>query len=367
MRALGVIFSNIHEKDIMPLTARRTLASVPFGGRYRLIDFVLSNMTNSGIIKAGVITKANYQSLMQHLESGKNWDLSRKNGGLYILPPFGVDDNKKLYSSRMEALSNSSHFIRNTDEDVVVMSDCDNVCNIDFGKVLEYHERNAADITVIYRKKDLGENDGKFRTVFDLADDGRIKRAYVEKRKGVQNVYTNMVVINRELLLRIIERGVVHFTRQILDEGAAEYRIFGYRFDGYFAGIDSLPNYYKHSMELLNREVSEELFYSGGAHIYTKVRDSAPCMFGSQAYISNSIIADGCEIEGEVSNSILFRGVKIKRGVKVIGSILFQNTTVESGSTLNCVIADKDARILEGRLLSGHETQPFFVAKGSTI
>ena len=153
MKSVGIIFSNIHDKDINELTATRTLASVPFGGRYRLIDFVLSNMVNSGINDVGVITKYNYQSLMNHIGSGKSWDLSRKHGGIMILPPFGKQTAQtKVYSSRFEAISNAAYYLRDKTEDYVVMSDCDNVCNIDYMDVIKFHEKNNADITVVYRK-----------------------------------------------------------------------------------------------------------------------------------------------------------------------------------------------------------------------
>ncbi len=369
MKTLGIIFGNLHDGDVGELTVKRSIASIPFGGRFRLIDFVLSNMVNSGITKVGVITKTNYQSLMDHVGSGKHWDLSRKNGGLIILPPHGAGDTD-LYNHRLGALKNIEPFIRHSDEEYVVLSDCDNVCNINLANAVQAHIDNHADITVVARKKELTNK--KPRTIIETDKDGRVTKVInTDKASGEKTVFANIFVMNRKFLLYILENsaelGYTSFSKDVLVRGAKDYRIFAYIQDGYFANIDSLSNYYKHSLELLNKDIRDELFYRDGANIYTKVRDSAPCKIGSEASISNSLIADGCVIEGEVRNSILFRGVKVAKGAQITNSIVFQDTVVGGDSTLNCVIADKQVTILEGRTLSGHETHPYFISKHAVI
>ena len=369
MKTLGIIFSNLHDKDVGELTAVRSLASVPFGGRFRLIDFVLSNMVNSGITKVGIITKMNYQSLMDHVGSGKHWDLSRKNGGLIMLPPYS-DREMSLPKHRFDALKNISSFISHSDEDYVIVSDCDNVCNINFSDVVQSHIENHADITIVVRNKDL-EN-SKSRTLVNLDSDGRVVDVInTDKKRGKSMVFCNILVMNRKFLLHILENSVElnynSFSKDVLVRGAKEYRIFAYIQNGYFANIDSLSNYYKHSLELLDKNIRDELFYRDGANIYTKVRDSAPCKITESAQVANSLIADGCVIEGEVRNSILFRGVKVAAGAKVFNSIVFQGSEIGKNSLLNCVIADKRVTILEGRTLSGHETHPYFIAKSAVI
>ena len=161
MSVVGLIFSNIHDGNIPELTVKRTIASVPFCGRYRLIDFALSNMVNSGINKVGIITKSNYQSLMDHIGSGKDWDLARHSGGLYILPPFGVHDNNSLYTTRLEALKNVMGFLSKSTEEYVVMSDSDMVCNINFREIIKEHAARNADITMVYSPKKKKEIDGQ--------------------------------------------------------------------------------------------------------------------------------------------------------------------------------------------------------------
>lgn len=370
MKTMGIIFGNLHDKDVGELTAVRSLASVPFGGRFRLIDFVLSNMVNSGITKVGIVTKTNYQSLMDHVGNGKHWDLSRKNGGLIVLPPYGDGGNMDAFKSRFGLLKNIRPFISHSDEEYVVVSDCDNVCNINLADVVQAHIDNHADITVVARNKQLVNN--KPRTIFETEADGRVVNVKnTERELGERTVFANMFVMNRKFLLNIIdnaeEYGFQSFTRDVLGRGASKYRIFAYMMTGYFANIDSLSNYYKHSLELLDKNIREELFYRDGANIYTKVRDSAPCKISDTATVRNSLIADGCVIDGEVSGSILFRGVKVAKGAKVVNSIVFQGSVIGNNSTLNCVIADKLVTILDGRTLSGHETHPYFIAKSAII
>lgn len=369
MKTMGIVFSNIHDRELGELAAKRTLASVPFGGRYRLIDFPLSNMVNSGISKVGIITKSNYQSLMDHVGSGKHWDLSRKNGGLVILPPFGEEMNG-LYNSRFEALKNITHFLKRSEEAYVVMSDCDCICNADFADIVRRHVEHNADITVVYRNKDIRPD--KERTVLDIDKDGRVTKVSVSnKMSGVKSVYTNICVMNRLFLLNILENsaelGYKSFSKDVLGKGCKNYHICAYEYKGYFASIDSMANYFKHSLELLDKQKRDSLFNSDGANIYTKVRDSAPCRLEDTSIVQNSLIADGCVIEGTVINSILFRGVKVAKGAVVKDSIVFQESEIAQNSRLNCVIADKQVRILENRELSGHATHPYYIAKNVVI
>lgn len=371
MKALGIIFSSIHERDIPELTKVRTLASVPFGGRYRLIDFVLSNMVNSGITNIGIIAKYNYQSLMDHVQSGKNWGLARKNGGLTILPPFNDVSGGGVYNNRFEAIKSVGSFIRHNEADYVVMSDCDIVCNFDFSQAIEEHEKNGADITMVCRKKDVEESD-KYRMVVEKDESNRVTKVIMNDNdiKGEKIVYTDLMIINRRLLLYIIDNsdkwGIKSFSRDILSN-TKDYKIYAYEHDGYYAAVNSLIDYYRHSMELLDPEVVKELFYKGGAEIYTKVRDSAPAKFTETAKVTDSMIADGCTIEGEVENSIIFRNCHIAKGATVKNSIIMQNAKVDAGSTLNCVIMDKNAHVLDNRLLSGHPTHPYYIEKDSEI
>jgi len=353
------------------------MASVPFGGRYRLIDFPLSNMVNSGISKIGIITHYNYQSLLDHIGTGKDWDLARRSGGIKILPPFitayDAKASNSLYSTRLEALLGVTNFISRCTEDVLVLSDCDIICNIDLSKVLAQHEETGADITVVTKRVDGGNFSAERHSVMVLGDDGRILDCseYSPNIEGSFDVSTNIMVITRRYLITVLNDAAAHgytsFFRDIIarNVGKADFR--AYRYEGYYSLIGNLPGYFETSMSLLNPEVRGELFEIAERPVFTKVRNSAPTSYAEGAKVSNSIVADGCVIEGEVENCVVFRGVKVGKGTVVRNSILLQDTYVGENVNLNCVITDKNAVIRDGRNLSGHETMPFYIGKGIMV
>ena len=370
MRAVGIIFTNIHDKNIPELVRIRTLGSIPFGGRYRLIDFPLSNMVNSGIDTVGIITKNNYQSLMDHVGSGKDWDLARKDGGLILLPPFGDLGNNSLYTSRLEALKGITNFLTRADEEYVVMTDCDSVCRMNFNEILDYHIRNRADITLVYKKKVPDVSSEEASTTFTLFENRITSISRGDDTDGEEaNVFTNVFIMKKSLLLSIvidsISRGKRHFMTDIIANNLKSMRIYGYEHKGFFAGITSFQAYYDSSMALLKPENRAELF--GDRSVFTKVRDSAPTKYGYNPTVRNSLIADGCTVEGKVENSIIFRGVKVGKGAIVRNSIIMQNTVIGEGATLNCIIADKNVSIKDRRVLSGAEDHPFYIGKGIMV
>ena len=367
--AVGIIFSNMHEENVPELVRKRTIASIPFGGRYRIIDFQLSNMVNSGITTVGLVTNNNYRSLIDHLGSGKDWDLARKDGGIILLPPFS-EKSGKLYTNRLEALSSMTSFLNKRQEEYVVLTDCDSVAKFDISDVIAYHESKNADITLVTRYGEI-ERKNDYMLV-NANEDGRVDEIkiapHVENGEKVE-FYVNLMVVNRQFLLNIVEDSLTHgyksFTRDVIAKQLNSLKIYRYLFNGYYAGIDSMAAYYKRNMELLNKEVRDELF--GDRDIYTKVRDSAPSKYGSEAVVKNSLISDGCEIEGTVENSILFRGVKVEKGAVVRNSIIMQDNIICANSTLNCVITDKNVVVGNRRTLSGCDELPFFVQKGTRL
>lgn len=371
MDAVGIIFSNIHDGNVPELTTGRTMASIPFCGRYRLIDFALSSMVNSGLTKVGVITKSNYQSLMDHVGSGKDWDLARRHGGLIILPPFGVQESNKLYSTRLEALKTVTGFLAKSTEEYIVMSDSDAVCSMDYMPMLEAHKKKQADITLVYVKQKAKNLNGTNNALLKLDDDGRVKDIAFDppRVKGDALLYTNVCVLRKDLLLNLIADATAHnkrhFGADILAAGLNRLRIYGFCHDGYYVKIDSMQSYYEENLKLLDTERRHKLFASGG--IYTKVKDSVPTKYGNNAIVKNSMIADGCVIEGEVYNSVIFRGVKVGRGSVIRNSVLMQGTLVGENALVNCIITDKNVIVKDRRELSGCETHPFFISKGSVL
>ncbi len=367
---LGLIFANMHDSTISDLTKLRTMGSVPFGARYRLIDFTLSNMVNSGINTVGVITKANYQSLIDHLGSGAEWDLSRKTGGLHLLPPYG-HINGGLYRGRLEALAGVIDFIRHCDAEYVLISDTDVICNLDFKKVVESHEETGADITVVYTKMVCDAERTRTKTLLSVNDSGKVYDVLVRPEiSGEHNVSLNMFVMKKEFLQNLVidmaGKSLYSFEVDVLQHMLPDLNVYGYRFDGYTTQIDCIKTYFNANMELMNPIVRKELFNSDDP-IYTKVRDEAPAKYGLDSKCKNSIVADGCIIEGTVENSVLFRGVKIGKNAVVRNCILMQDTQVGEKCEMNYVITDKDVLIGNYRSIGGTETYPIFVGKRASV
>ena len=377
MSAAGIIFSNIHDANIPELTRNRTMASVPFGCRYRLIDFTLSNMVNSNINNVSVITHYNYQSLMDHIGSGKDWDLARRSGGIKILPPFitaYANSSNSLYSTRLEALKSVYNSISKITDDYVVLSDCDVICNIDLKDMIRNHSESGADVTIAVKNVHLTKEKAKINVVFDSDENGRITdvKAGLTNFEGDADINLNIMVMHRQYLQEIILDAIAHnytsLTKDILLKNVNRRVYRTYRYDGYFACISSSQDYYTSSMELINdSSVRAQLFGVKNRPIYTKVRNSAPTYYSPDAKVKNSLIADGCQIFGEVENSIIFRGAKIGKGTVVKNCILFQDTFTGENVKLNCVIADKNVVIRDNKNLSGDETLPFYLAKGKMI
>lgn len=376
MSVVGIIFSNIHDKNISELTRMRTMASVPFGCRYRLIDFTLSNMVNSGITHVGVITHYNYKSLMDHIGSGKDWDLARRQGGIKILPPYitaFANNQNSLYTTRLEALKSINSFIAGCTEDYVVLSDCDVICNIDLDAMIKRHIESDADATFAIKSSYIDSSERSRISVVEYDKDGRITdiAEHTGYLGGFKDINLNIWVMRRKYLEDIVQDAIAHnynnFTTDVITRNlnSSDFRV--YKYDGYFASVNSLTDYYFCSMDLLNADTRKSLFGEKNRPVFTKVRNSPPSIYSEDAVVRNSLIADGCVIEGTVEHSILFRGVKVGTGTHIKNSILMQDTLTGENIYLNCVITDKNVVIRDGRVLSGHETRPFYIDKNSYV
>ncbi len=378
MNAAGIIFSNIHDKSIADLTQKRTMAAVPFGCRYRLIDFPLSNMVNSGITDISIITHYNYLSLMEHIGSGKDWDLARRHGGVRILAPYVTayaNYKNDLYNSRLEALLSIHHSIAHMKEDYVVLSDCDGICNIDLKDMIDQHIESGAVLTMAVKRIPITPSNVDQNIIVSSDENGEITDLSVHPAfydKAVADVNINIWVISRSFLLNALMNAQAHgytsFSQDIIRRSIGRDRMRIYRFDGYYANINSIRDYYHYSMELTrNSTIRRDLFDNAKRPILTKVRNSAPAQYMGSAKVSNSLVADGCIIEGTVENSILFRGVKVGKGSVVKNSILFMDTYVGENVSLDCVIADKYVLFHDDVALAGHPELPFCVEKGRSL
>lgn len=367
---LGLVFANMHDTTLGDMTKNRTMGSVMFGGRYRLIDFPLSNMVNSGISEVGVITKSNYQSLLDHLGSAREWDLARKKGGLYILPPFGNVEST-LYRGRIEALCGAMSFIKHSRAKYVILSDCDVVTNIDYKPIVAAHIESGADITAVAHTGVYSSDDIKTSTVFNVDADKNVTSVLINPDiSGTCTTSLNVFVMSMDFLIETVNdamaRGNVSFERNILQEKCRELKIKIYEYDNYFSKLNSPESYFKSNMALLEPENARKLFVPKRS-IYTKVSDNAPVKYDLDSKVSNSLIADGCIIEGEVENSVLFRGAKVGKGAKVKNCILMQGTVVGDNAELNYLITDKNVSICENHILTSSPQYPMYVGKGASV
>lgn len=373
--ALGIIFPNSYDSLVPELVTDRLMASIPFASRYRMIDFPLSSMINSGIDNVSVIVRKNYHSLMDHLGSGREWDLSRKKGGLNIVPPFATK-GVKVYHGRVEALASILTFLRAQKEDYVVMSDANIAANVDFKSMIQHHIDTKADITIAYVKREISpeimitnvESGDLYYNIH--IEDGRITKMHMNpKETGIQNISMNIYIIRRELLIEQIEeayvRGYVYYERDVLLPRLDELNVQAYEFCGYTALISCYNAYYRENMRLLSEENANALF--AGNSIYTKIRDDNPTRYTTDSHVSNIMAADGCVIEGTVENCMLFRDVKVKKGAVVKNSILMQGTVIEEGASVEHIITDKDVTITAKKKVTGTDSFPVFVAKGKTV
>ena len=373
--ALGIIFPNSYDEQVPDLVNERLMASIPFAGRYRMVDFVLSSMVNAGIDNISVIVRKNYHSLMDHLGSGREWDLTRKNGGLNIVPPF-AEKTVKVYNGRVEALASILDFLKDQKEKYVIMSEANLAANFDFKAMLNAHIESGADVILAYAQEEIPEGLIKpFDVNKDLyytldIEDGRVREIQINPEEpGIQNLSLNIYIIERELLISQISaafvRGYVYFERDILAPQLDKLNVRGYKFGGYIARISSIKSYFDENMKLLDEENLDALF--GGNHIYTKIRDDNPTRYIKGAKAKNIMAADGCIIEGEVENSVLFRGVRVGKGAKVKNCVLMQDTVIEPGVNVEYIISDKNVTITADKEIKGTDSFPVYVAKYQVV
>ena len=365
----GIIFAYRSNPALRELTQHRNTCSVPYGGRYRIIDFMLSNLVNAGVSDVGLIVHASYQSLLDHVGSGKDWDLSRKHGGLRILPPFGYthrgDGN---YQGRMDALAGVYSYLQKIRQDYVVLAGGDIVTNLPIADVFEQHLNSGADITAVCTRTSGG--DPRNSVYFTVGAEGRVTDVAVHPLSPMGCEGMECYILSKSLLLSLVDHAVAHkihsFSEGVLLPMVHELKIVPYVYDGYVARIHSVDSYFARHMDLLDPAVRADLF-DPARPLKTKDHSNPSTWYGPDAVSRGSFVADGCIIEGEVENSILFRGVKVGKGAKVSNCILMQATTVHENAVLAYAITDKNVTIHSGRMLMGHETYPLAIAKNAVV
>ena len=373
--ALGILFPNSYDSLVPELVGERLMASIPFAGRYRMVDFMLSSMVNCGIDNVSLIVRKNYHSLMDHLGSGREWDLTRKNGGLNIVPPF-AEKTVKVYNGRVEALSSILDFLKDQKEQYVVMADTNIATNFDFKAMINEHVKSGADVSIAYAKAEIpvsarqatNPNRGLYYTL--NVEDGDVKEIYINpKDEGIQNFSLNIYVVGREFLIQQIHdafvRGYSYFERDIVAPQLDNLKVHGYLHEGYLARISDMKSYFDENMKLLDDENLDVRLAPTPNYTNNIYKTPTRNMKGHVA--KNIMAADGCVIEGEVENSVLFRGVKIARGAKVKNCVLMQDTVIGEGASVEYLITDKNVTISAGKEVKGTDTFPVYVVKYQVV
>lgn len=369
---MGLIYTGERDSQLKDLTTTRAVAAMPLCGRYRLIDFPLSAMVHSGIRNVGVIMQKNYHSLVDHLGPGKEWDLHGKRSGLVMLPPFMMKENVGVYSGFLDALRSNLHYLRRSKEPYIVITDTHMLFSARFDDMLRSHIESGADITLLYAKNENVRNSGAGRYMV-VEKDGRVSGLEVDPAQpSMPCTYLECFMAKRELLIDLVDRAVArgqyHLTRDLLMNGiyGGTLNVRGFEHQGLVWQIDSVQAYFECSMDLLNQETRDGLF-SQDRPVLTKLRDEMPSRYLSGARVSNSLIADGCIIEGTVENCILFRGVRVGKDAVVRDSIIMQDGQVLDGVEIQNCILDKNATIREHNKLLAPRSFPMVVPKNILI
>jgi len=362
----GLCLSDPHPDRAGDGSPRRTLSAAHFAGRYRLVDFMLSNMVNSKITNIGMILNSHYQSLISHIGMGKEWDLARKSGGVTFFPPYHADERKSVNNELDGPLQRAAEFLHESDVEYVIVADSSVVCNIDYRPAIEAHRQSGADITAIYTKKCIGSAERENAVTFQISESGQVTS--IDKNPDTSdtlNLSIGSFIIPKKIFISLTaaERncGILHFSKSLLAGALDRLNVFAYEFKGYTAHICSVETFFHYNMEMLDTKKRNALFGFEGRRISTNRRDSLPTKYGKSAQVSNSIVADGCQIEGTLINSIVCRNVRIAPGAVVKNCILQDGTTVEKGSSLDFVITDRLVTISENRSMMGYQTYPVYI------
>ncbi len=372
MNMAGIIFSNLFDENFGLLTKNRTVASIPFGGRYRLIDFILSNMSNSSVNNIGIITKYNYNSLMDHLGSFSSWDLNRKNGGIYLIPPFSMG-RMKVYHGKIEALFSALPYLEKAGRDYVLLADSTVVCNIDFEKALASHKKSGKDLTII--ANNVPVNESFHYPLLIETENKKVKHLYLDYPKSQENALASMdiYIMDKEKLCKAIydsaSKGLHHLERDfflpMFNSGKLSINV--YEFKGRVLRNHSIKDYFKNNFDLISDESLRDDIFSQERPIYTKVRDEVPTFYEKGSSVSDCIVADGSKISGHLENSVIFRDVKIKKGAFIKNSIIMQGSIIEEDCFIENTIVDKDVTISKGTRLEGAKNAPLILEKGERI
>ena len=367
MKTIGLISANYGSSAFGPLLDNRTLASLPYGGRYRLIDFALSNMANAGITTVGVIAPMNSGSLIDHIGVGNPWSLGRKSGGLFVMPGsvYGMQRAGSRFLMR-DLIKCRKYFIKD-DADYVIMSGSTDVWNIDYEPLIKAHSESGKAITMVFKKVARGEEfQGHF---LDIDESGSV-RGISSESFGWSNYFADCFIINRQYMVDFLNWYSALEYMDMIDiirDNMSTMNIGAFEFRGYLGKIKNPWEFLKVNQAMTDYDIRNEVFCDPERMIYTKTQDEAPVFHYPEADVRNSVISAGCRIEGRVENSVIFRSCHIAKGAVVRNSVIMMHGTIGEGAVLDNVIADKYVTINPGVKIYGGEREPVIIGKDATI
>ncbi|MGL4796849.1 MAG: glucose-1-phosphate adenylyltransferase subunit GlgD [Paraclostridium sp.] len=370
---MGIINLNKKGDNLRELSDSRVVASIPIGGRYRIIDFALSNMVNAGMKNIGIFSDHKYRSLTDHLGNGSHWDLSSKNDGLFVFSP--ENTKNQIYRSMKKGdvynIFSNIDYIEKSKQEYVLISPSYMVCNIDYKKALSYHKKSKNDITIIYKNIDNAKEDFLGTSILNIDEENKISSMGINiGREEKATVSMDMYFMKKSLLIDMIystvSKGEFTNIEDCISSSLEELNVGAYEYNGYLKCINSTKTYFQTNKDLLDIDIANELFYSE-RKIFTKEKNEQPTLYTSDSDVKNSFVATGCVIEGEVKDSIIFRKVHVKKGAVIKNSIVMQNGTIQENVKLDNVILDKNVFISEGKELKGDINLPLVVEKNVNI
>ena len=368
MNVHGIVYAYHDHPDLGELCKERTAAALPFCGRFRLVDFALSSMMNAGIYDVGVVMQYGFQSLMDHLSSGRPWNMVRHSGGMRLLL---APVNRAGYDGDMQALEGiAKHLNQDVKQDYVLLTRGDLCANIDFGALIEQHFASGADITAVCTTEALPCEHHSF-----IPDEkGEFASEMISRQRGAGRGLASLetYIMRKDCLLEMMrwsrESDRLHFHSDGLQHVMqAGWKIGLYRHEGYARIITSVAEYYEANMDMLDPAKRASLFPSGSHYVATRARSDVSTYYGETAKVTDSLIADGCRIEGELDRCILSSGVRVAEGARLRGCIILNDTLIGPGTDLRCVIADKNVDATPRIDLAGSSRLPLVIPKGTKL
>lgn len=365
---IGIINSSNLSRSFGSLSKHRPSYMMPFGGRYRIIDFMLSNMVNHGIGTVAVYTGEKVRSAMDHIGNGKPWELNRRINGLHIFPPQYSED--KYSKGDIWQYYLTEDFLENVNEENIYLVIQNTLGKVDLTEAYSKFIETDADVTFIYKKQ---KNEDIYLKSENLILDEDYNFVNIGMNLGTEetfNLYTGTAFIKKSVFLKLIresmETGEEIHLREALLKNKHNYKMNSYEFKGHIEDIKDTETYYRANMNLLDKEIFQELFFKGGS-IFTKSKDEPSTLYTEDSSVQNSIVANGCVIEGMVQNSIIFRGVEIEKGALVKDSIVMQKSKIKKDSIVVNSILDKYSLVGEGVDIVGTKSNPYLVGKNVKI